>query len=332
MAVCSKDRADELRRLVHRLKDLLSGLPLAFSELIVVEDISVCDRRPEPVAEADRYIAVDVDAGFGLMRQTAVEHAGGEVVVFIDDDCLPCEGWLTQLLQPFEDRDVVAVGGGILPQAGNAVAKATALIGLPAGGLPRLLKSGSGVTESDHLSTGNLALWRQAVVDAGGFDCEHRFGGEDQKLVGKLDGKKLWQPAALVAHRNRETFGEVWQWFTRRGRGEYAIHRLAGMGRIEALLSPLRWSWSWRLLLLVMVGWGAGMGAAGVILLLYYLFLLLRIYLANSQAAANPLVEAARGECLSAPVLLCAPLLKLCMDFGREYGRMLAMCMDGKHE
>lgn len=197
IAVCSKGRPEELRALATGLRKLIDNFHSAQTELIIVEDVSELDgkSKPETIKEADQYVAIDLHgAGFGLIRQTAVDMANAEIIIFIDDDCLPCsERWLSDLLRPFSDRDVVAVGGGILPQEGNAIAKAIALIGLPAGGLPRLIVASEELQASDLLSTGNLALRRSAVLDVGGFDTRHRFGGEDQQLVGKLIGKNFSQ-------------------------------------------------------------------------------------------------------------------------------------------
>jgi len=243
IAVCSRNRAGELRRLATLLRYMTAAVQDTDVELVIVEDVSEMAQaeRPQPIQQADVYYAVTAPhRGFGAIRQQAVEIAKGDVIVFIDDDCIPCPDWLPRLLEPFSDPQVAAVGGGILPQHGGPVAKAIALIGLPAGGLPRLVTSGPQASESEHLSTGNLALRRASVLAAGGFDTRYRFGGEDQQLVGKLSGKKLFVPAALVRHRNRESFPEVWGWFSRRGMGEYHVNRIEGMGRMRALWSPLR--------------------------------------------------------------------------------------------
>jgi len=322
--VCSKDRHEELNLLIDVLHELTLAQQQA--ELIVVEDVSGCFPPVfEPNAKADIYIQMDkTNDGFGAIRQRGVEAASGDIIVFIDDDCMPCAGWLETLLLPFADQDVVAVGGGILPQDGGMVAQATALIGLPAGGLPRLLLSNKEPSCSDLLSTGNLALRRSAVLAAGGFDTRHRFGGEDQQLVAKLCGKKMFVAIALVKHRNRDSFLEVWRWFVRRGLSEYRVNRISGMGEIRSLLHPWRWSWSWRLVLVILVYLICGTLFVAALLISYYLALLIKTMLYNHSSSSVSLVEASRQACFRWPTLLLVPALRLWMDWAREYGRIVA--------
>lgn len=329
LLICSRGRPDELRVLVQMLHVHVGAMREKVPvEIVVVEDISSSESRPQPI-ESVQYLAMDELMGFGAIRQKAVEASSGEMIVFIDDDCIPCEGWLERLLEPFEDDEVVAVGGGILPQRGNSIASSIALIGLPAGGLPRLIASGGMAVESELLSTGNLALRRKAVVRAGGFDTAHHHGGEDQHLVAKLSGRKLFVPTALVEHRNRTSFGEVFRWFVRRGRGEYHLNRLAGMSTAASLLHPVRWSWSWRLLLLGMIGLAGGGCWVAAVLAAYYLLLGSMIYIRNSHRASVPMIEQRRQVCMRFETLVVAPAVRLCMDLGREFGRLAAASEEG---
>jgi len=333
IAVCSKGRPEELRALAKSLRKLIDNNQSVLAELVIIEDVSELESnlRPETVKEADQYHVIDVhEAGFGLIRQAAVDAANGAIIIFIDDDCLPCnDSWLPDLLQPFSDQDVVAVGGGIVPQEGNAITKAIALIGLPAGGLPRLIVANEEDQTSDVLSTGNLALRRSAVLDIGGFDTQHRFGGEDQQLVGKLIGKKLFLARALVAHRNRDSFADVWRWFVRRGQGEYKINQLSGMGGFLAMISPVRWSWSWRLLVLGVIGFFLGFSGLGALLLLYYLLLLAKIVMEMRGVPKIQAVAEKKESCFQLPAILIAPVLRIWMDFAREWGR-LKECLSNK--
>lgn len=334
--VCSKDRPVELRKLTGILKEMSATFDV-IKEVVIVEAVHSEQSTQFGSIPGVVYVPFNnPEAGFGAIRQCAVEHACGEILVFIDDDCVPCEAWLENLFAPFAESEVVAVGGGIIPQAGNSIAKAIALIGLPAGGLPRLIPLSGEPAESEYLSTGNLALRRTAVLASGGFDTQHKFGGEDQQLVGKLSGKKLFAPAALVEHRNRESFTEVWRWFIRRGKGEFIINKLAGMGIFRALITPLRWSWSWRILFILMLGVIVGLKEMIIFLGVYYLFLFLNIMWNNHVKAEMINVESKRRDCFRLLPLLVAPLVRFCMDFGRETGRILAfstqLFSDVKHK
>ncbi len=48
-------------------------------------------------------------------RNRGARLAKGDVLVFIDDDCFAEPGWLSALVAPFKDPQIVAVGGRYLP-------------------------------------------------------------------------------------------------------------------------------------------------------------------------------------------------------------------------
>jgi len=325
LILCSKGRAEELRRQAKLLRRLLDQAAFPDANLICAEDISGLNKAPRPVDEADLYIALD-EAGLAMndLRQKAVEASDHDILLFIDDGCIPGESWLERMLAPFLDDEVTAVGGGTLPQRGNTIASALSLLGQRRGGLPRLIASGAHESESTHLSITNLALRRSAVNNAGGFGSHRSDDGETQQLLAAMAGRKLFVPAALVESRNCGSFGEVWYRFVRRGSDEYRKNRKAGMSRGSALLSPTGRSWFWRLPLLAVIWALFGTGWAVLLLSAYYSVQVLQVYMANRQSSPLSEVEARRQECLKPEIMVLAPMVKLCMEFGRDAGRARA--------
>jgi glucosyl-dolichyl phosphate glucuronosyltransferase len=53
--------------------------------------------------------------GLSGARNTAVEEAHGSIIVFLDDDAVPLDGWLDALRAPYSDERVHGVGGHIIP-------------------------------------------------------------------------------------------------------------------------------------------------------------------------------------------------------------------------
>ena len=49
--------------------------------------------------------------GLSGARNTALEEAHGSIIVFLDDDALPLDGWLEALRAPYADERVYGVGG-----------------------------------------------------------------------------------------------------------------------------------------------------------------------------------------------------------------------------
>jgi cellulose synthase/poly-beta-1,6-N-acetylglucosamine synthase-like glycosyltransferase len=62
-----------------------------------------------------RVIENTHDRGLSGARNCAVNHASGEVLVFLDDDAVPTPGWLRAVLAPFTRPSVAAVGGAASP-------------------------------------------------------------------------------------------------------------------------------------------------------------------------------------------------------------------------
>ena len=48
-------------------------------------------------------------------RNTGVEHATGDIVAFLDDDASADKDWLALLMAPYQQAEVVAVGGAPVP-------------------------------------------------------------------------------------------------------------------------------------------------------------------------------------------------------------------------
>jgi glycosyltransferase involved in cell wall biosynthesis len=54
--------------------------------------------------------------GLSGARNTGVETASGSIVVFVDDDAVPLQGWLSALRSPYANERVYGVGGFAMPR------------------------------------------------------------------------------------------------------------------------------------------------------------------------------------------------------------------------
>jgi cellulose synthase/poly-beta-1,6-N-acetylglucosamine synthase-like glycosyltransferase len=116
VVVCafSAERLDDLTRCL----DSVARQSRPADEIIVV-----IDHNPELLAHvlattgdrAMKVIPSSGQRGLSTARNTGVSAATSDVVVFLDDDALPEVEWLAELLRPFHDPEVVAVGGRIDP-------------------------------------------------------------------------------------------------------------------------------------------------------------------------------------------------------------------------
>jgi GT2 family glycosyltransferase len=149
------------------------------------ELLVVVDHAPELAGSArqrlpgTRVLASAHEPGLSGARNTGVEAATGEVVVFLDDDAVPEAGWLEGYRHWFADPAVGAVGGAVRPrwQGGRAPRWFPEELGWVVGcdyrGLP-----GHGQAIRNPIGA-SMAVRRSVFERVGGFtDVLGRVGGK----------------------------------------------------------------------------------------------------------------------------------------------------------
>lgn len=191
-------------------------------------EIIVVDQTPDPdesviefvKANRDRIVYVKIDEpGLTNARNVGIEKAGGDVVIFLDDDVVPDERLVSAHVAAYGGGGVDNVGGvagRILPpgeisheveQNPKRIAKVR-LFGL----LIRENFDSDVPTTADHARGCNMSFLKQALVKAGGFDLA--FGGtahlEDADMslrVRRLGYRMLFCPGASLIHLLEQTGG-----------------------------------------------------------------------------------------------------------------------------
>ncbi len=157
-----------------------------------------------------------------VARNLGAEMAQGDLLCFLDSDCIAHPRWLATHLSA-HTRSRVAVGGGIIipdrsywARCDNIATLAPFLADQPQRSL-------------DHLASLNFSIRRDMFRAVGGFDPSFRYAaGEDTDLSFRLRraGIELrFVPEAVVAHHtNRMTIGAVWRHLQTHGIGYYCAH------------------------------------------------------------------------------------------------------------
>jgi glycosyltransferase involved in cell wall biosynthesis len=83
-------------------------------ELIVIDNGST-DRTPEIAKDYCDKVLIRPHMTIANMRALGVEESSGEIIVSTDADCIAPPNWLEELIKPFQDSDVVLVGGPFRP-------------------------------------------------------------------------------------------------------------------------------------------------------------------------------------------------------------------------
>ncbi|HSE45976.1 MAG TPA: glycosyltransferase family 2 protein [Gemmatimonadales bacterium] len=212
VAVCTRDRPADLSRCLVAL----SRLRDQGQEIVVVDSASRGDETRQVVAQFPqaRYVRED-RPGLDIARNRAMREARHPIVAFTDDDAEPDPDWLSQLIQGFGDRRVLAVTGLTMPLELETEAQEwferTNGFGR---GFKRVVYQGTRQNPFLVARIGagvNMALRREAIDLVGPFDealdagTPTRSGGDHDMFTRILMAgySIVYQPAALNRHRHR---------------------------------------------------------------------------------------------------------------------------------
>ena len=186
VCVVVKDR----RELMMRCLDGVLAQQPAPDEVVVVDNGSTdgtFEALQERAATTAGLVVVRDTGSLGRARNTAARTATSDVVAFTDSDCVPRGGWLAAGLTALV-AGVGVVQGRTVPEHRPTV-RWSATQDIPAA---------SGLYEAC-----NVFYRRSALLDAGGFDEEVGFFGEDTVAgwaVERAGWRSAWAPDAVVEH------------------------------------------------------------------------------------------------------------------------------------
>jgi GT2 family glycosyltransferase len=256
LVVVTYNRFDELSRLLCSLENVLDRPEV---EIILIDDGSTDNtvERVTPLVQRlhDRAtILFQQNSGPGTARNRGILHARGEIVVFVDTDCVVQPVWFQALTEPFADPQVGAVGGADRSEPNDPLFARlvdylmTAF--LTTGGIRGAKKARGG---SYHPRSFNMAVRREAAVAAEGFPTI--WYGEDILFswrIAQAGWKLAFAPDAWLYHKRRTTVRAWARQLYRMGRARW------WMGRYDRrLLEPI--------FLLPMLEWTLVLIAAGLL-------------------------------------------------------------------
>lgn len=187
------------------LKSLLAlDYPAHKVEIIVVDDASPVPVDLGPYRSKVKLIRMAENGGPGAARNEAVKVAKGEIIAFLDDDCLAGKDWLRALVPCFQYPDVAAAGGRVESAELSSPIDNYEQVQSPLlmGASQRKVRKGSAIS---YLATCNLLVRKQSLLAVKGFDPSMRVG-EDVDLCWRLleKGENIYYiPEGLVFHHHR---------------------------------------------------------------------------------------------------------------------------------
>jgi glycosyltransferase involved in cell wall biosynthesis len=203
VVIPSYNSEDTIRTCLRSLQDQF--LTSDF-ETIVVDSSN--DRTPEVVASgfpAVKLVHLDKRTDPGTARNIGIQKARGNLIAFIDADCVAAPDWLQRIAEAHESTyDIV---GGIVmnsPKSGNPIGRAGYMAEF------RDFLPGRGRQEVTHIPTCNISYKRRIFREFGMYHGEY-YPQEDLIFNYKMwkHGEKiLSDPSIQVWHQHRTRLGD----------------------------------------------------------------------------------------------------------------------------
>jgi glycosyltransferase involved in cell wall biosynthesis len=233
IAICTRNRADRLARLLRSLELIIETADFRWVEVLVIDNGST-DHTENVAAsfEVARYL-VESRPGLNFARNRALAEARGQLIAFLDDDVVVDRGWLQGLAVAWQSRpDGGGYSGLVLPYRLDTQAQ---IMFERRGGFRRgfrriefrsahhhnpLFPVGAGSVGAGC----NMAFDRSLLLELGGFDealdtGAPLAGGGDLDIFYRVlrSGRPIiYEPRYAVHHEHRETLAELkrqyWSW------------------------------------------------------------------------------------------------------------------------
>ena len=212
----------EGERTLRACLDSLDKLNYADYEVILVNDGSTDGTaRIAALHPQLRYFEHKKNLGLSVARNTGIAAATGEIMAFTDADCRADEDWLYYLVGDLLDSEFAGIGGhNFLPPDDSSVA--AAVLVSPGGPAHVMLTD----RRAEHVPGCNMAFYKWALEDMGGFDPIFTKAGDDVDVCWRVQqrGHKIgFSPAGFVWHYRRSTVPAY-------------LKQQSGYGEAEALL------------------------------------------------------------------------------------------------
>ena len=236
VVVCTRDRPAQLQRTLRALR-AESDNEVAIT---IVEQSEPPDSTLEAVAAQDPRITLVRDRGRGAARARNLgwRSTAADWVLFVDDDCVPQPGWLSELEAAVKRRPEAALITGHVAETPVSGAEDLALAAFPVH--DEQLRSGRWIDPCAVGYTVFMAIQRRVLDQLGGFDerlgtgSTHFPAGEDPDFnyrLLKAGGIAYLTPKLRALHDQRRTGEDLRRMFRGRAVGwaGFALkHTLSG--------------------------------------------------------------------------------------------------------
>jgi glycosyltransferase involved in cell wall biosynthesis len=195
--VCTHNRSHSLKRALQSLAS--QTLSAGAFEVVVVDDgsvdatLEVCNTMHEKMKNLV-VVSTGKNRGSSSARNVGIGHAGGEYVLFTDDDCIADRTWVECMTSALAHHSIVA---GAIESPRDNVAKLCHNIAEFHPFMP-----GRKPGKRDYIAGANVGFQKCLLDKVGGFE-EGRQMASDMELIirARLEGYQVFfEPRARVIH------------------------------------------------------------------------------------------------------------------------------------
>lgn len=200
-------------------------------EVIVVDNGSADLPRAAVGAHPGVRLLAEPTPGPGPARNAGAAAAQGEILAFIDADCVAAPDWLAVIARRFAAEPAPAIIGGDVRILHDDPARPTAIAAFEE---EFSFRMDLFIRDQGFAGTGNLAV-RRPVFDAvggfGGLDlAEDRDWGQRARAMGHVTE---YEPAMVVLHPPRADFAEFARKWDRHTAHDFEAALLHPLGRLR---------------------------------------------------------------------------------------------------
>lgn len=230
------DRYDDLNRCLSHIHSSIQSFP--YFELIVVDSSKDMDRIKDLVESFNGKYIHEPRKGVSIARNTGIENAKGDILVFADDDFIVDKSWITNLIENYKDENIVCCTGRMLSYRNDDVSNIyEKSMSFDRGNKKReftkndinifnLFKTITKIGNKRLLDKtpvpwaigfGFYSFRKEIFADIGKFDIglgrgTPSIGGEDPDIFYRIikSGKTIvYEPKAVIYHNHREIYNDI---------------------------------------------------------------------------------------------------------------------------
>ena len=192
-------------RTILRLLNSFYVQPIETEHEIIVVDGCSTDRTVDICSKYNVKIVNNPKVHAAAARNIGASVSKGDIVAFIDSDCIACPQWIDKMYHAFENNDVVAIGGRMIQNTPeNDIEEFSGRVFVDVMIQFPLIEKEISRDPFPSIITANCAYKKDFFQSIGGFDDSCSNYLEDLDLFWRAFhshlGKMLYLPEVFVRH------------------------------------------------------------------------------------------------------------------------------------